>query len=95
MPVLSRRERERIHFPGLGISVEILEMKGSRVKVGVEAPIEVRVVRDELDSPVDAEPHVVQLPQAARHDLRNTLNELTLLLHVFRKRSTTVVSPSS
>lgn len=88
MLVLSRRQNQRFKFPELGISIEILEVKGSRVRVGVDAPLEVRILRDELEDH-GAPPHqqsVVRLPSSFRHELKNTLNEVGLMLHVYRKR---------
>lgn len=48
MLVLSRRESEKIFFPDLGISLEIVRVKGNTVRVGINAPQEVRVLRGEL-----------------------------------------------
>ena len=48
MLVLSRRESEKIFFPDLGISLEIVRVKGNTVRIGVDAPREVRVQRGEL-----------------------------------------------
>jgi carbon storage regulator CsrA len=48
MLVLSRRESEKIFFPDLGISLEIVRVKGNTVRVGIDAPQEVRVLRGEL-----------------------------------------------
>lgn len=91
MLVLSRQKNQKVQFPGLGISVEILEVKGAKVRVGIDAPLEVRVLRDELqqfdDQAASAKPHVIRLPQTLRHELRNTLHELSLMLHVYRKRA--------
>ena len=50
MLVLSRREDDKILFPNLGISVKILRVEGNKVRVGVEAPRDVRVLRHELAS---------------------------------------------
>jgi carbon storage regulator len=47
MLVLSRREQERIRL-GDSIVVTILRVSGERVRIGIEAPPEVAVVRDEL-----------------------------------------------
>jgi carbon storage regulator len=47
MLVLSRREQERIRL-GESIIVTILRISGERVRIGIEAPPEVAVVRDEL-----------------------------------------------
>lgn len=87
MLVLSRQKNQRINFPGLGISVEILDVKGSRVRVGVDAPLEVRVLRDEISDFETPKPYVAQLSQSLRHDLRNSLHELSLMLHVYQKKA--------
>ena len=47
MLVLSRREQERIKL-GDSIVVTIIRVSGERVRIGIEAPPEVVVVRDEL-----------------------------------------------
>lgn len=48
MLVLSRRESETIFFPDMGISLEIVRVKGNTVRIGIVAPREVRVLRGEL-----------------------------------------------
>ncbi len=48
MLVLSRRENETIVFPTLGITVELLRLRGATAKIGVEAPDDVPVKRGEL-----------------------------------------------
>jgi carbon storage regulator CsrA len=47
MLVLSRKLNERIHI-GDNVTVTILRVKGNAVRIGVEAPRNVRVVRGEL-----------------------------------------------
>lgn len=48
MLVLSRRQNERINFPSLGITVEVLRTGNRKVQLGIDAPANIRVVRDEL-----------------------------------------------
>lgn len=48
MLVLSRRERERIKL-GDSIVVTVVRVAGDRVRLGIEAPPEVLVLRDELE----------------------------------------------
>jgi carbon storage regulator len=55
MLVLSRKERERIKV-GDSIVVTIVQVSGDRVRVGIEAPPDVLILRDEL------EPHAEQKP---------------------------------
>jgi carbon storage regulator CsrA len=88
MLVLSRKADQKVCFPGLGITVHILQVKGSSVRVGVDAPVEVRIMRDELQddsSASQARTHVVRLPRELRHELRNQLNTLSLALHLFKQ----------
>lgn len=49
MLVLSRREAEKVLFPGLGISVEVTKIQGKTVRLGIQAPPEIPILRDELD----------------------------------------------
>jgi carbon storage regulator CsrA len=48
MLVLSRRLKETIRFPGFNTSVQILSIKSGVVRLGIEAPPDVNVVRGEL-----------------------------------------------
>jgi carbon storage regulator len=57
MLVLSRRERERIRL-GDSIVVTVVRVAGDKVRLGIEAPPEVLVLRDEL------EPHALKSPAA-------------------------------
>lgn len=58
MLVLSRREKERIKL-GDSIVVTIVRVTGDRVRIGIEAPPEVLVLRDELEPRVVGKPTVV------------------------------------
>jgi carbon storage regulator CsrA len=40
MLVLTRRENEKIVFPEVGITVELVSISGSRARIGVDAPAE-------------------------------------------------------
>jgi carbon storage regulator CsrA len=48
MLVLSRRLNERILFPGMNISVQVVAFKPGQVRLGIEAPPEVTVLREEV-----------------------------------------------
>ena len=53
MLILSRREAEKVLFPGLGISVEITRVQGRSVRLGIQAPDEIRIIRGELKETAD------------------------------------------
>lgn len=48
MLVLSRKEDQEVVFPSLGIRVSITSVDGHRVKLGIEAPKSVPILRAEL-----------------------------------------------
>ena len=48
MLVLSRKERERIRL-GDSIVVTVVRVSGDRVRLGIEAPEDMIVLREELD----------------------------------------------
>lgn len=48
MLVLSRRESEKILFPSLGITVEVLRIQGNRARIGIDAPQDVPILRHEV-----------------------------------------------
>lgn len=58
MLVLSRRERERIKL-GDSIVVTVVRVVGDKVRLGIEAPPEVLVLRDELEPRVPSAPPAV------------------------------------
>ena len=53
MLVLSRKETQRIRL-GDSIVVTIVKISGDKVRVGIEAPADVLVLRDELEARSDA-----------------------------------------
>lgn len=89
MLVLSRGPKDQIVFPNLGISVEILRVSRNRVRVGVEAPPDVKVLRGELSLALNSELH--EESQAAHgpkinHRLRNRLNTAHIALNLAQKQ---------
>ncbi len=85
MLVLTRKQEERIVFPNLGIEVEILRVKGGTVRVGVDAPRSVRVLRGELADNHEFEHSKARATQE-RHHFRNRLNAASLALHILQKQ---------
>lgn len=56
MLVLSRKESERIRL-GESIVLTVVRVSGDKVRLGIEAPADVLVLREELDAneqPIDA-----------------------------------------
>ncbi len=48
MLVLSRRPQEKIVFPHVGITVEVVSVSGQTVRVGVTAPKDILILRNEV-----------------------------------------------
>lgn len=58
MLVLSRKVNERIVITspeGVKITLMLIEVRGDKARIGVEAPIEYRVNRGEVQDVIDAE----------------------------------------
>jgi carbon storage regulator len=49
MLVLTRKKGERIHF-GEGIVLTVLGLKGGQVRLGIDAPADVAILRGEIRS---------------------------------------------
>ncbi len=89
MLVLSRRQGQKIVFPSLGISVEMLRVTGNSVRVGVDAPSHVTVLRDEIARRDSAVAERISNPLAdreTRHALRNKLNSAKLAAILAQKQ---------
>jgi carbon storage regulator len=62
MLVLSRKPGEKICI-GSDITLTVLEVKGNRVRIGIEAPNQVAILRRELDDAKDAFLTANELPE--------------------------------
>ena len=47
MLVLTRHDGQKIVLPSLGVTFTIVRIEGDRVRIGVEAPKDVKILRDE------------------------------------------------
>lgn len=56
MLVLSRKMDQSVELPGLGVVIRVIELKRSRVQLGIEAPKEIEVRRGEKALPEDRRP---------------------------------------
>lgn len=91
MLVLSRKPQETIVFPNLGIKLEIVRIAGGKVRVGIEAPSEVAVLRGELAEwrGNQFDPAVSRLDETGKspqHCLRNRLHTARLGLKLLEKQ---------
>lgn len=92
MLVLSRRPGQKVVFPGLGITVEVMRSQGSVTRLGIDAPDDVHVLREEVlerraeSAGHDAVVAVSPLDRTRRHELKNKLNQLTLKLQLLQRQ---------
>jgi carbon storage regulator CsrA len=95
MLVLSRGRNDKVVFPTLGISVEILRVAGNKVRLGIEAPHEIPVHRHEVSERMEAngEAETLRFPAPPEslsaklnHATRNRLNAAALGLHLLHRK---------
>ncbi|MCA9101409.1 MAG: response regulator [Pirellulales bacterium] len=90
MLVLSRGKNDKVVFPSLGISVEIVRISGSKVRLGIDAPSEVPVLRHEIatewHSGFDEAGEAEARRRELNHQIRNRLNAATLGLHLIHRK---------
>jgi carbon storage regulator CsrA len=78
MLILSRRPNEKILFPGLNTTVQVVSIKAGAVRLGIDAPPEVSVLRAELaGNATGGAAAVAPAPQAVP---RSGVEELEYLL---------------
>ena len=88
MLVLSRREDQQIVFPNLDVKLQVLQVKGKVVKLGIEAPSHIPIIRPEAADQRDLEAYQQNFqPDLDRHQLRNRLNAINLGLRLFQKQT--------
>ena len=61
MLVLSRKCEESIRISD-DIVITVLEIRGARVKLGIQAPVQMRVLRTELLAAIEVPPESVPTP---------------------------------
>lgn len=54
MLVLSRKKNQTIHIGGNVITIRVLDIRGDKVRLGIEAPLNVPVFRGEIQEAIDA-----------------------------------------
>ena len=90
MLVLSRRPAEKVLFPSLNVTVEVLSIKPKLVRLGIEAPPAVVVLRGELRPQPEGPPAPAPGAEAGagRHRplLRDRLNNLVLGIALLRRQ---------
>ena len=84
MLVLSRRVKDTIRFPELDITIEILRVKGASTRIGIDAPVEIQVLRGELETDLTVARKIL-VDADNEHDTSRKLKKLTLAAAVAKK----------
>ncbi|GIW78999.1 MAG: carbon storage regulator [Gemmatales bacterium] len=82
MLVLSRNVNQQVVFPDLEVAIKIVKAEHDRVKLGIKAPSNVRVFREEL---LAANPELAG-KKSSRHEARNSLNTIAVGLALLRRQ---------
>jgi carbon storage regulator CsrA len=83
MLVLSRAEGDGILVPDLDLAVRVLRIVGGKVRIGIEAPQQIRVIRAELQD--RARSSNESADSQLSHAIRNQLNRINLSLTLAEK----------
>jgi carbon storage regulator len=89
MLVLARRLHEKIVFPTLDTTIQVVGLQGNLVRLGIDAPRDVPVFREEVYDPALAPaPAEEAAPQRAvlEHNVCNRLNNLGLCFALLQRQ---------
>lgn len=95
MLVLTRRENEKIVFPAIDTSIEILEVKAGRVRLGIAAPPELQVLREEVMKADNGklasleksrQAFAVSMLRKTKHKIANQMNAATVGLALAQRQ---------
>ncbi len=89
MLVVTRHSKEKISFPQVGITIHFIRVHSGNVKMGIDAPRDIAIVRDEIDGTETTASLVrrqfLRLPKDIRHGIRNELHQVSVGLHLYRE----------
>ena len=85
MLVLSRGLNDKVVFPTLGITVEILRLMGNKVRVGIDAPREIPILRQEIAERKDAVQRQPPPDGEYGHAVRNRLQKAMLGMRLLER----------
>lgn len=86
MLVLTRRKDQKVLFPHLGISVEVVDVSGKSVRLGIDAPRNVRIVRSELEFFDEAPPLRDRVAMSSRDNICRHLDAANLALQLAKNQ---------
>lgn len=89
MLVVTRHSKDKISFPQVGITIHFIRVQSGNVKIGIDAPRDIAIVRDEIEGNETTASLVrrqfLHLPREIRHGIRNELHQISVGLHLYRE----------
>ena len=88
MLVLTRRTKDKVFFPQVGITIHFLRVQPGQVKVGVDAPRDIAILRDDSEQEENADSvhrQIARLPRDVRRGIRNELHQISVGMHLVRE----------
>jgi carbon storage regulator CsrA len=84
MLVLSRQPGQRLMFPGLNIRIEVVKVSGQLVRLGIEAPANIKILREELTEQNTSPSSLVRVSAEREwaHAFRVKLNNALMSLYL-------------
>jgi carbon storage regulator CsrA len=98
MLVLTRRENEKILLPDVGVTVELMSVSGNRARLGITAPDDIRILREEVAADKDAIQKAAARGPISRefaHSMCNRLNSAMLAAEMLRLQLKNGVNPDT
>lgn len=90
MLVITRKSKDSISFPQVGVTVHFIRVQGSAARVGIDAPRDIAIVRGEAEGDDSTAAKLreqwLRLPKKVRHEIRNELHSLGIGLHLLREQ---------
>jgi carbon storage regulator len=97
MLVLARRLHEKIILPSLDITIQVVGLQGNLVRLGIEAPQDVGIFREEVydATRVAVAPMDTTVPASPGHAVRNRVNTLGLSLALLLRQLPVNLTPEA
>jgi carbon storage regulator len=95
MLVLARRLHEKIILPSLDITIQVVGLQGNLVRLGIEAPQEVGIFREEVYDATRVAVAPMDSPAPASQSIRNRVNTLGLSLALLQRQLSVSLTPEA
>lgn len=97
MLILARKVKERILVPSIDMTITVVRVAGDVVRLGIEAPDGIVILREEVENTQPVQSLVTELRQQheEKHELRNTLASARTGLTLLEKQIEAGANPAT